>query len=241
MPTKPRSHITEPTSIKVPGSTSGIITIIDTEGRHHVECDLCHSDITLTVTAHPCFFYDHWGHAGCLYAQRRQGLPDPIACSLAAPPIPYIMVTPSPAQSSGLECIQCPGLDVTWTPGSIWETYSYHQHHIRAVGWKPVRFGEEENVIFLQSDKCHQTVLDTDEPPCIECRLIINSANYSHVMEHAKEAKDHTPWNLLTAEQSHALLQKMANTIKMLRKKVRGWTLQSSWGRCNSLLNPNFN
>ena len=129
MPTKPRSHITEPTSIKVPGSTSGIITIIDTEGRHHVECDLCHSDITLTVTAHPRFFYDHRGHAGCLHARRRQGLPDPIACSLAAPPIPYIMVTPSPAQSSGLERIQCPGLDVTWTPGSIWETYPYHQHH----------------------------------------------------------------------------------------------------------------
>lgn len=130
MPTKARPHITEPTLITIPGSSSGIMTVIDMAGKHHVECDLCLSDITLTVTAHPRFFYDHRGHAGCLQLRRSQGLPPPMASSLPQPPIPYIFVAPSPVQSSGLEHIQCPGLDIMWTPGSIWETYPYHQHNI---------------------------------------------------------------------------------------------------------------
>ena len=39
-------------------------------------------------------------------------------------------------------------------------------------------------------------------------------------MEHAKDAKDHTPWDLLTIQQTRALLQKMAGMIKSLRTKV---------------------
>lgn len=214
---KSRPPLTVPTLINVPGLTSGIMTALDGIGRHHLRCDLCNSDITLTVTAHPRRFLEHRGQLVCLQARRSQGLPEP---SLPLPSIPYIVASLAPEQLSGVACIRCPGLDVIWTPGSIWATYPYHQHDIRAVGWKPVRFQEEENIIVLRSDKCHQQILDTDEPPCIECHLIVNSANYCNVMERAIEVKDHTPWDLLTPQQTRALLQKMASTINTLRTMV---------------------
>jgi hypothetical protein len=197
------------------------MSMIDSiNGKHHVKCDLCYSDITLTITAHPRSFIDHRGHTLCLQSRRNQGLPDPDPRTLpSASNSASITAIPVPPPS-GLARIPCPGLAILWTPGSIWETYPYHQHEIRAVGWMPVSFGEEDNEIFLRSDKCYGMILDTDEPPCKECWLIEYSANFREVMERAKEVKEHTPWDLLTVQQTRALLQKMSAMIASLRTKV---------------------
>ena len=89
------------------------------------------------------------------------------------------------------------------------------------MGWKPVSFGEEENEIYLQSTKCHKILLSTDCPPCVACRMLEYSSQFLEFMGRATDAKSHTPWDLLSHQQLHALLHKMAETIKTLRKKVR--------------------
>ena len=218
--TKSLPPVTEPTSIRAPGCSEGIMTTIDKNtGKHHLQCDLCYSDVTLTITAHPRTFISHWGYEGCLQTRRNLGFPEPDPKLLPSPPIPRVNVATLP-KPPGLQRISCPGLAILWTPGSIWETYPYHQHEIWAVGWQPVSFGDEENEIFLRSDRCYGIILDTDEPPCRECWLIEYSPNFCEVMERAKDAKDHTPWDLLTIQQTRALLQKMAGMIKSLRTKV---------------------
>jgi hypothetical protein len=50
------------------------------------------------------------------------------------------------------------------------------------------------------------------------------SSHFIEFMGRATEAKSHTPWDLLSHQQLRALIQKMADTIKTLRKKVRDFS-----------------
>lgn len=212
MPRKIPLPVTIPTVIKLPGSVEALTRIEADSGKHIVECDLCHSLITLTVNAHPRAFFTHRGGSVCLQNMRNSGLSMP--APLTVPP--QISVT----RTSGVQEIDCPGLSLQWLPGSVWETYPYHQHEIAAIGWRPVSFGKEDNEIFLRSDDCHGKILSTDEPPCKECRILEYSSRLRVFMDCANEAKPHTPWELLTLAQTRALLQKMATKIQDLRTKV---------------------
>jgi hypothetical protein len=74
---KARAPVAEPTLVRTPNSPA-ILSVIDPiTGKHHVKCVLCHSDITLTITAHPRSLIDHRGYALCLQSRRSQGLPEP--------------------------------------------------------------------------------------------------------------------------------------------------------------------
>ena len=214
--TKAHLPMKVPKAIKLPGAPE-ILTTIDGNGKHHIQCDLCGLDITLTVTAHPRSFLKHRHRDACLRLRRSKGLPDPEPFAQA---IPLILVAGPDNQSEQSTRIPCPGHAVEWLPGSIWETYLYHQHEVRAVGWWPIAFNHEENEIVLQSDNCLGFILDTDEPPCKECWNIGFSNKFQEFLTWAKEAKDHTPWELLTAQQMCSLLGKMAATIKSLRTQV---------------------
>ena len=203
-----------PVAIKLPGAPE-ILTMINENGKHYIHCDLCGLRITLTATAHHRSFLQHRRGYACLRLRRSNGLPDPEPITQA---IPHILVTgpdaSDPSERLGLARIPCPGHAIEWLPGSIWETYPYHQHEVRAVGWRPIAFNHEENEIVLRSDTCLGFILDTDEPPCKECWNIGFSNKFHEFLTRAKEAKDHTPWELLTAQQMCSLLRK--------------WQLQSS-------------
>ncbi|EDR04033.1 uncharacterized protein LACBIDRAFT_330971 [Laccaria bicolor S238N-H82] len=69
----------------------------------------------------------------------------------------------------------------------------------------------------IRSDKCLGSILDTDEPPCKECWSFVFSNQFQEFIARAEEAKEHTPWELLTSQQMCSLLKKMANTINTLR------------------------
>ncbi|KAJ6618015.1 hypothetical protein B0H10DRAFT_1947987 [Mycena sp. CBHHK59/15] len=68
---------TEPAEIKVDGRKKLRTTINEETKKHHVICDLCGADFTLTVATNPWCFFDHRGSAGCTnqgatQEQRRQ-------------------------------------------------------------------------------------------------------------------------------------------------------------------------
>ena len=116
----------------------------------------------------------------------------------------------------------CPGSEIDWQAGSIWQTYPYHQHESRVSGWKPIGFNSKENKIILRSEKCATELFEYDESPCSNCRVIQYSAEFQNFVSRATQVpKEHTPWNFLTVDQMLALLKKMAEQIKILRKKVQ--------------------
>jgi hypothetical protein len=114
----------------------------------------------------------------------------------------------------------CPGIGVSWLPGSVWETYPYHQHATRAVGWTPIGFDSEANKIFIRSDNCANQLFEEDAAPCTRCLMVEHSVEFKSFISRATEAKEHTPWNYLTSEQLLGLLEKMAGKLNFLRTKV---------------------
>lgn len=195
--TKSIQPVTAPVEIRVPGAPSIMTTIDIQTGKHIIECDLCRSSITLTIGANPKAFFDHRTGARLVCSQTiiRKGLPNPLPKDLP----PRIVVSKAPRY---VDELPCPGLAIQWRPGSIWGTYPYRQHEIYAVGWTPVSFGAENDEIFLHSDRCSLKILETDEPPCIQCRLLEYSSKFREFMERATMAKPHTPWELLTMAQT---------------------------------------
>jgi len=104
----------------------------------------------------------------------------------------------------------CPGSAIDWMPGSIWETYPYHQHEARVVGWKPIGFDSKKNQIFVCSESCIMEITEYNASPCTHCRNIQYSVEFRKFMEWAKEAKEHTLWQYLSSKQLLQLLRKMA-------------------------------
>ena len=112
--TKAHIPIKIPKAIKLPGAPE-ILTTIDGNGKHHIRCDLCELDITLTVTAHPRPFLQHCRGDACLRLRRSKGLPDPEPSTQV---FPHILVTgpleDASDQSKRLARIPCPGHAVEW-------------------------------------------------------------------------------------------------------------------------------
>ncbi|KAJ6610610.1 hypothetical protein B0H10DRAFT_1953737 [Mycena sp. CBHHK59/15] len=68
---------TDPAEIKVDGGKKLRTTINEETKKHHVICDLCGADFTLTMATNSRCFFDHRGSAGCTnwgatQEQRRQ-------------------------------------------------------------------------------------------------------------------------------------------------------------------------
>ena len=73
----PKAHapVAEPTLVRIPNSMAFMSVIDPITGKHHAKCDLCHSDITIKITAY-CSLIDHPGNTLCLQS-RSYGLPEP--------------------------------------------------------------------------------------------------------------------------------------------------------------------
>ena len=72
-----------------------------------------------------------------------------IAASLPTP-LPEIRLPSPPLHLDDPR--KCPGIFVEWEPGSVWDTYPYHQHGIRNLLWEPIGFNQW---ICLRSKVCH--------------------------------------------------------------------------------------
>lgn len=116
----------------------------------------------------------------------------------------------------------CPGYTVSWSAGSVWTTYPYHQHGTReSMGWTPIAFQIDPNTIVLQANTCSKEIPESNTLPCTSCGNIEFSSSFVSFVNRAKEAKAHTPWDYLTSEQLQTLLNQMSAQLKLVQTKVR--------------------
>ena len=59
------------------------------------------------------------------------------------------------------------GVLVSWTPGSVWDTYPYQLHAYHCLGWEPVSFLKATNQLHLRADSC-TNMCSIDDQPCGE-------------------------------------------------------------------------
>ncbi|KAF8163984.1 hypothetical protein BJ912DRAFT_1097015 [Pholiota molesta] len=243
MPTSSASRglvrpINSPVSLFV--DNISIETTIDASGTHHVQCNRCKEDISLTKTGHFRNLIRHQEGKQCEKRARHKKLPwfyeprvaetqgassssnTPTAASANQPPIqqsiPQILITDSDPHEP------CPGIAVDWVAGSIWATYPYHRH-LDNLNWNLVKFDKENNRIFFQSSKCSITVTrsleGTPVAPCLECQGLVNSEQFRIFKERAIFASPHTPWDRLTYQQLDGIARRMGRELKALQIKLK--------------------
>jgi hypothetical protein len=120
------------------------------------------------------------------------------------------------------EAWECTGTLVQWTPGSVWDTYPYHQHGIRSLSWEPIGFDGNNKWLRLRSRNCC-IILSADALSslcCRECTAIPHSSEYRTFVNRATHAADNTPYSFLTQKQIHRLLLKVTGQYRQLVMKV---------------------
>jgi hypothetical protein len=128
----------------------------------------------------------------------------------------------APQGSSTLQL--CPGVRIHWTPGSVWDTYAYQQHHHSSIGWNLV--SSDGEFVVLRSKRCNGSLATDDERlqhSCSACHGLIGSEPLNRFIERATgDAPLQTPYMYLNMYQSQKLLAYMNKKIKRLQKKVEG-------------------
>lgn len=112
--------------------------------------------------------------------------------------------------------LPCPGVLVCWHVGSIWETYPYVLHALHDLGWIPISLGSEDNTLRLQSEHCQHLVGGSSGWSCPTCVSLPSSVKFKAFLDHAVEAKAHTPWKYLTDKQKVALMKKTTLQLHQL-------------------------
>ncbi|KAJ3714758.1 hypothetical protein C8R42DRAFT_591007, partial [Lentinula raphanica] len=111
----------------------------------------------------------------------------------------------------------CPGIMLSWKPGSIWDTYPFALHAVQDVGWIPIGPGHGSQSIQLRSDKCQFPTTGGSGLPCDTCCALEYSSRFINFMAQAEEVKERTPWKYLTSTQREKLMKKMTLTAKQRR------------------------
>lgn len=127
----------------------------------------------------------------------------------------------------GTREMTCPGITVDWPAGSHWSNYPWLQHDNRDLGWEPISF-EADGRITFRSDTCKPS--STTGAPCRACQMLPDSALFCRMIETAKEALPHTPWEYLTAKQMQDSLKRLAQRNKVLTTQVGHFVLVSDSG-----------
>ena len=128
------------------------------------------------------------------------------------------------------ESHECTGVLVHWTAGSVWDSYPYMQHVVRALPWEPIGFDGNNKWHRLRSKEC-SIVLSTDvlnSLCCRKCAAIPHSSEYTAFLNCATNAPDNTPYSYLTPKQTHALLLKVTRKYRQLVLKVSNHYLTTS-------------
>ncbi|KAF4567094.1 hypothetical protein EYR40_006090 [Pleurotus pulmonarius] len=121
--------------------------------------------------------------------------------------------------------IECTGVIVEWTPGSVWDTYPYQSHGSSyQIGWSIVGF-ESNKHLRLRALAC-TTLIDAQNRwelnarACTPCLEIPNSSAFISFMRRAEHANEHTPYSFLSPRQLLLLLVKSTEEIHMLRTRL---------------------
>lgn len=116
----------------------------------------------------------------------------------------------------------CPGQWVHWVPGSVWDTYAYHQHERRTMAWTLEGINGEQ--VRLRAKECEGVLRTEDElnhGSCDSCRRLLTSESLARFMQQATgDALPHTAWIYLNHYQSGKLMVDMSKRIKRLELKV---------------------
>ena len=111
---------------------------------------------------------------------------------------------PQPSPDEINQGHRCYGVGIDWRAGSVWGTYPFHTHNAQEMGWEPIGFSPEGNVIILRSDVCHLKVDEKAGPDvisCSSCLRLEGSNELRKIMERATgKAASHTPWDFLTVQ-----------------------------------------
>jgi hypothetical protein len=116
---------------------------------------------------------------------------------------------------------KCLGVIVEWKPGSIWNTYPYHQHAEWVMDWKPISI-EDNGSLRLHSRDCSMN-LDSrclSTLTCASCQFIPNSIKFKKFMTRAVEAQEWTPWAYLNFQQLSNRMHKLTDQNCLLKVKV---------------------
>jgi hypothetical protein len=122
----------------------------------------------------------------------------------------------------------CPGFSVT-TPSSIWSGYAWSAHERHGYEWEPFGIEPHTNRIRLRSTTCRR-VAAGDANACVSCFRVSNLPQLREFLARAeRDPVDHTPHDLLTAEQRRAVDRKMRLLIKKLRDQACILTHLTIW------------
>jgi hypothetical protein len=137
------------------------------------------------------------------------------------------LIPPSPGHSTSTFRAPCPGQWVHWVPGSVWDTYAYHQHERPTMAW--TLEGIDGERVRLRAKQCEgllQTENELNNGNCMECHRLLTSESLARFMQQATgEALPHTPWLYLNHHQSSRLMVDMSKRIRRLNQKVRNLRL----------------
>ncbi|KAF8169089.1 hypothetical protein BJ912DRAFT_933997 [Pholiota molesta] len=117
----------------------------------------------------------------------------------------------------------CPGQWVHWVPGSIWDTYAYHQHERRTMPWTLEGINGEQ--VRLRSVDCEEyltTEDDLNRGNCSACKGLVGSEVLSKFMSQATgDALPHTPWIYLNHYQAGKLMLDLLKRLRRTETKLR--------------------
>ena len=103
-----------------------------------------------------------------------------------------------------METGPCPGVLMTWTPGSIYITYHFVVHAYKSIEWEPIAFNVTTDKIHLQADGC-LGLPSAAGHPCSSCSKLHNSTKLVQFMDCVGNSPNHTPWYLLNTTQLKGL------------------------------------
>ncbi|KAJ6609768.1 hypothetical protein B0H10DRAFT_2295284 [Mycena sp. CBHHK59/15] len=209
--------VTVPMDIPVDGGKLLRTTIDPRTQKHHVTCDLCDADFTLTVAANPRRFFDHRGGIACTSREDKREERRQKALTLKA----------SAASISGSVAAQLSPVHRPYFPaghstpsGSRTPTpHMQRSLHVRTASMNYVT----ETVVMLAGNPSVSRALTIESAsgPIIVVHLSLVVIQSDHdFMERSGDAAEHTPWDYLTAQQHKALLAQMRTQIKKLRTQL---------------------
>ncbi|KAJ7724109.1 hypothetical protein B0H16DRAFT_1333685 [Mycena metata] len=114
----------------------------------------------------------------------------------------------------------CPGVEVPWTPGSVWADYPHLLHENSTTRWEPIKFHSRTNTIVFRSNDCLNPDSGSPHITCTSCQTLPHTVAFINMKSRAKEVKDHTNMRYLTSRQKDILISKMVAELRVLRTQV---------------------
>jgi hypothetical protein len=199
----------EPVSFSLDNGAVVIQTIVDTSTsppKHTIQCDLCGKIISLSSPTNPSSFLNH----------RRS----PRTCKPQKITSAQLSALETASTTTSQQSPECHGVYVPWTPGTVWDTYPWHQRD--HLSWDlidaPDNFGLQ-----LRSRRCTQrgTLTNGAEGPCKSCEILPYSARFQEfVASNTGDAAPHTPYDYLNHQQLVALTRRLSKRLRRIELKV---------------------